>query len=62
MATVALGKKLPSFSVPTTGGWQNWQTITGQVDLPAGKHLLRLYVEKGPWNLNWLEFTATAKR
>jgi len=35
-----------SFSVPATGGWQSWQTITGQVDLPTGKRLLRLYVEK----------------
>ncbi|MEN6575090.1 MAG: carbohydrate-binding protein [Phycisphaerales bacterium] len=51
-----------SFSVPATGGWQSWQTITAQVDLPAGKRLLRLRVDQGPWNLNWLEFTATAKR
>ncbi|HNS20721.1 MAG TPA: carbohydrate-binding protein [Sedimentisphaerales bacterium] len=47
-----------TFAVPATGGWQSWKTISGQVDLPTGKHVLRLCVEKGPWNLNWMELTA----
>ncbi len=47
-----------TFAVPATGGWQSWKTISGQVDLPAGKQVLRLCVERGPWNLNWMEFTA----
>lgn len=45
-----------TFAIPGTGGWQTWKTIEGQVNLPAGKQRLRVYVEKGPWNLNWIEF------
>jgi hypothetical protein len=56
------GAVLWAFTIPGTGGWQSWQTISGPVDLPAGKRRLRLYVEKGPWNLNWMEFTPTARR
>jgi len=51
-----------SFAVPSTGGWQSWQTITSQVDLPAGTRRLRVAVDQGPWNLNWMEFTSTARR
>jgi len=45
-----------TFSVPSTGGWQTWKTLQGQVSLEAGKQRLRVYVEKRPWNLNWIEF------
>lgn len=47
-------------TVANTGGWNSWQTAMGQVDLPAGKHILRLAFT-GPSgfliNMNWLEFT-----
>ncbi len=55
------GTTVASFSIPPTGGWQNWQTIAGQIDLPAGKRLLRLYGDKGPWNLNWMEFKSAGR-
>jgi endoglucanase len=44
------------FTVPTTGGWQIWKTITGAADLSSGRQTLRVEVTEGPWNLNWLEF------
>jgi len=50
------GDVLWSFTVPTTGGWQTWETITGIADLSPGRQMLRIEVTKGPWNLNWLEF------
>ncbi|MEE8327752.1 MAG: carbohydrate-binding protein [Nitrosomonadaceae bacterium] len=47
---------LACFSVPGTGDWQNWVTVTTQVSLEAGEQTLRLYVDEGGWNINWMEF------
>lgn len=47
---------LATINVPVTGGWQNWQTVTTEVELEKGSYLLRLYVVKGGFNINWLEF------
>ena len=45
--------------IPATGGWQNWQTVTGPtIYLSAGTHDLSLYVATGGWNLNWWELVA----
>jgi beta-glucanase (GH16 family) len=44
-----------AMSVPTTGGWQNWTTITkGDVRLAAGVHTLRVVFPSGGFNLNKL--------
>ena len=41
------------------GGWQFWTTDTVEgIDLPAGEHVLRLYIESGSANVNWLEFVS----
>jgi len=40
-----------------TGGWQNWQTVTGKITLPAGKQTLKLVEDTGGYNLNWMTFT-----
>jgi hypothetical protein len=45
-----------SRSLPVTNGWQNWQSVSDQVVLPAGQHTLRLQVAAGGWNINWLHF------
>jgi endoglucanase len=50
---------LGTFNVPATGGWQNWQTISGNVNLPAGSYKLRLYVKTPEFNTNWLRFSLT---
>jgi hypothetical protein len=40
-----------------TGGWQNFETKTiSGYNLPAGEHILRVYMETGDFNLNYLEF------
>ncbi|EAR08305.1 cellulase family glycosylhydrolase [Reinekea blandensis] len=51
------GTVLDTQSVPDTGDWQNWQTITGTVGLAAGVQTLRIQVLGGSWNLNWLDLT-----
>jgi subtilisin family serine protease len=53
-----------SLTVPSTGGWQNWQTIsTGGISLTAGPHVLRVVIDtngvSGWWgNLNYLRWNA----
>ncbi|NOU71418.1 carbohydrate-binding protein, partial [Paenibacillus sp. LMG 31458] len=45
-------------SLPSTGGWQNWTTVSDEVSFNAGSHTIRLRVEVGGWNLNWFELVA----
>ncbi len=56
-----------AYSIPNTGGWQNWQTITkNSVNLTAGSHVLRLVIDgfasgtTQAGNFNWINFTATS--
>jgi len=44
-------------NVPNTGGWQNWQTISHTVSLPAGAQQLAIAVPVGGYNLNWLQIS-----
>ncbi|MGD8174925.1 carbohydrate-binding protein [Marinimicrobium sp. ARAG 43.8] len=48
---------LDTVAIPNTGGWQNWLTVTGTIDLPAGEHTLRVNALAGGWNFNWLEIS-----
>ncbi|HLS28167.1 MAG TPA: endo-1,3-alpha-glucanase family glycosylhydrolase [Opitutales bacterium] len=41
---------------PKTGGWQNWETVTiSGVALKAGWQTMRLVVERGDFNLNYID-------
>jgi len=53
----AAGTVLATVTVPNTGSFQNWTTISTQVTLPAGTQTLRLYTSNanGGWNINWWE-------
>jgi beta-glucanase (GH16 family) len=48
---------LATFSVPDTGGWQSWTTVTQEVDLSGGDHMVSVYFETAGVNLDWLEFS-----
>ena len=52
------GTNVSSFiDVPNTGGYTSWKTITASnLSLPAGKHLLGLYLYYGGFNVNYMEF------
>ena len=49
------GVVLATVSVPNTGGWQNWQTVTANVVLQAGTQTIRVYSITNGWNFNWFE-------
>jgi hypothetical protein len=48
---------LSTLDIPNTGGWQNWKTVTREVNLNAGDQILRLAAVSSGWNVNWIEFT-----
>ena len=48
------------FSIPSTGGWQSWQTQQGRVvSLSAGAHVIRLDAASAGMNINWFSLTPT---
>jgi hypothetical protein len=46
-----------TIGVPTTGGWQNWQTISNEVTLDAGTQAIGIGVPKGGYNISWIKLT-----
>ncbi|MCD1257275.1 family 16 glycosylhydrolase [Paenibacillus athensensis] len=51
---------LATVNVPSTGGWQTWQTVTASVNLSAGSQTLRIYAPTNGWNLNWFSITSSS--
>ncbi|GIH40740.1 hypothetical protein Mco01_37400 [Microbispora corallina] len=52
------GNLTGAVTIPATGGWQTWTTVTAQLTLPAGRQTLTAYQDNGGWNINSLQFTA----
>jgi beta-galactosidase len=50
-------KILAVTAIPNTGGWQNWDTVTADIQLEAGLQTLRIYATGDGFNLNWIEFS-----
>jgi len=44
-------------TVPTTGGWQAWQTVSNTVTLPAGQQQIAIAAPVGGYNLNWIQIS-----
>jgi len=55
------GSVLTTVTVPNTGSFQSWQTVSASLSLPAGQQTLRLYTSNaaGGWNINWWEILAS---
>ena len=48
-------------TIPSTGGWQTWTTVTvNDVTLAAGEQVLRLAFDSGYYNLDWFELIGTS--
>ncbi len=44
-------------TVPNTGGWQTWETVTlDKINLTAGEHIMRIVFDSDYINLNYVEF------
>lgn len=43
--------------VSSTGGWQNWETISSSVELNAGSYTIGIYAYSGGFNMNYLKIT-----
>ncbi|RAJ93978.1 putative secreted protein (Por secretion system target) [Larkinella arboricola] len=54
----AAGTVLATVNVPVGGGWQNWETASATISLPAGNQVLQIYDKQGGWNFNWFDVTA----
>jgi hypothetical protein len=46
--------KTGSMTIPNTGGWTDWQTLSTQVELNAGQQEMRLMIESGGFNVDWI--------
>ncbi|MBS1660655.1 MAG: carbohydrate-binding protein [Bacteroidetes bacterium] len=54
----AAGSVLATVTVPNTGAYQTWQTVTANVTLPAGASTLTIKSTTGyNWNFNWMQFS-----
>jgi hypothetical protein len=49
--------ELAVVTVPNTGGWQNWTTVSATVNLTAGQQNLTIFAKVGGWNMNWWQLT-----
>ena len=48
---------LDTMTFSQTGGWQNWETQSGEVELPAGRYKIRLVADYSEYNLNWFDIS-----
>ncbi len=51
---------LHTVSVPNTGNWQTWTTVTATATLTAGNNALRITTTTGGFNINWFEGAVSA--
>lgn len=51
------GVGLGTISVPNTGGWGTYQTISHNIYLTAGVQSLAIYANSGGFNIDWLKLT-----
>ena len=49
------GSVLATVSIPNTGGYQSWQTVSANISLAAGVQTIRVQSTSNGWNFNWLE-------
>jgi hypothetical protein len=49
--------QLGQLDVPSTGGWQNWTTISHNVTVNAGTYNFGVFAQASGWNLNWIRIT-----
>ncbi len=48
---------LGTVTIPGTGDWQTWTTVSHTVTINAGTYNFGIYASTGGWNLNWFKIT-----
>ena len=51
------GIQLGTTDIPSTGGWQNWRTVSKTAYVNAGTYNVGIYASIGGFNLNWIRIT-----
>ena len=51
--------QLGNTTIPGTGGWQTWTTVSRTVNVNAGTYNLGIYAQTSGYNLNWVRITKT---
>lgn len=46
---------VPQQSIPSTGDWESWTTVSSTIDLVQGNHILRFAVAGGGFNIDWFD-------
>src|SRR5206468_5718419 len=55
----AAGSVLSTVNIPSTGGFDTWQTVSTSIALAAGAQTIRVQSSSGiGWGFNWLEIAA----
>ena len=44
------------FPIPITGDWQNWYTLSNEIELTEGAYTLKMTVLQPGFNINWFNF------
>lgn len=44
-------------TIPGTGGWQTWTTVSKSVTITAGTYNFGIYAQTGGYNLNWVRIS-----
>ena len=53
------GTVLSTVTLPNTGAWQSWQTVSTTIQLVQGVQVIRLIsTTTNGWNINWLEIAS----
>ena len=49
-------------TIPNTGGWQTYTTVSvTTTSLSAGQHVVRVVLDTGGYNVNWISFATTGE-
>ncbi|MBW3129676.1 glycosyl hydrolase [Hymenobacter profundi] len=49
--------QLGKVTIPATGGWQTWTTVSQTVSVAAGTYSFGVFAQTGGWNLNWMRIS-----
>ena len=61
LAIIVNGDEKGSVDIASTGGWQEWETqVSAPFYLEEGEQTLRIFVETGGFNLDWLQLNKTS--